>query len=202
MQAFRTHTGTVAVLPRINVDTDQIVPKQFLKRIERTGFGVHLFHDWRYLPDGTADPAFELNAPAAQGASILVTGANFGCGSSREHAPWALADYGFRAIIAPSFADIFFNNCCQNGLLPVQLTADEVESLVALASAQRGQPLAVTVSLLEGLVTGPGFRATFQLDPYRRQMLLDGLDEIGRTLRLEQRIAAHERRLEALELVK
>ena len=202
MEKFEKHTGKVVPLYRTNVDTDQIIPAVHLKRIERTGFGVHLFHDWRYLPDGTADPAFELNAPAAQGASILVTGANFGCGSSREHAPWALADYGFRAIIAPSFADIFFNNCCQNGLLPVQLTADEVESLVALASAQRGQPLAVTVSLLEGLVTGPGFRATFQLDPYRRQMLLDGLDEIGRTLRLEQRIAAHERRLEALELVK
>lgn len=197
MQSFTVHTGIVAALPRVNVDTDQIIPKQFLKRIERTGFGKHLFHDWRYLPDGAPDPAFELNAPHAQGASILVAGSNFGCGSSREHAPWALDDYGFRAVVAPSFADIFYNNCCQNGLLPVRLDEGAVRTL--LARAGRGVPFELTVDLRNRLVAGPdGFHATFDMDPYRRQMLLDGLDEIGQTLRQELRIAAHERRMEAL----
>jgi 3-isopropylmalate/(R)-2-methylmalate dehydratase small subunit len=192
MQPFRRHAGVAAVLARANVDTDQIVPKQFLKRIERSGFGAFLFHDWRFRADGSPNPDFELNRPEAQGASILVAGANFGCGSSREHAPWALADYGFRAIIAPSFADIFFGNCCQNGLLPVVLTADEVTRLVALG---RGRRLELTVDLERGEVTGPeGFRARFTLDPYRREMLLEGLDEIGRTLRFEAKIAAWERR--------
>src|SRR5918996_5218721 len=129
MHPFIVHTGRVAALPRANVDTDQIIPKQFLKRVERTGFGPALFFDWRYRADGSPDPAFELNRPAARGASILLAGENFGCGSSREHAPWALADYGFRAIIAPSFADIFYANCCQNGLLPVALTDGEVATL-------------------------------------------------------------------------
>ena len=130
MEPFIVHTGRVAALPRANVDTDQIIPKQFLKRIERTGFGPALFYDWRYLPDGSPDPAFELNAPKAQGATILLAGANFGCGSSREHAPWALAQYGFRAVLAPSFADIFHGNCCQNGLLPVSLPAKAVQELL------------------------------------------------------------------------
>src|SRR5688500_7583742 len=121
MQPFIAHTGRVAALPRSNVDTDQIVPKQFLKRIERSGFGAFLFHDWRFSADGSPNPEFELNEPAARGATILLAGANFGCGSSREHAPWALADFGFRTIVAPSFADIFYGNCCQNGLLPVTL---------------------------------------------------------------------------------
>ena len=122
MEPFTTHEGTVAALDRANVDTDQIIPKQFLKRIERTGFGQFLFFDWRFLPDGSADPGFELNRPEAAGATILLARRNFGCGSSREHAPWALADYGFRAVIAPTFADIFFNNCLQNGMLPVRLS--------------------------------------------------------------------------------
>jgi 3-isopropylmalate/(R)-2-methylmalate dehydratase small subunit len=135
MEPFRVHTGRVAALPRANVDTDQIIPKQFLKRIERTGFGVSLFHDWRYRGDGTPDPAFELNRPECAGASVLLTGANFGCGSSREHAPWALAEYGFRAIVAPSFADIFYGNCCQNGLLPVTLDEDTVAELFRRAAA-------------------------------------------------------------------
>jgi len=179
------------------VDTDQIIPKQFLKRIERTGFGKHLFHDWRYLPDGSPDPAFELNAPNAQGASILVAGPNFGCGSSREHAPWALGDYGFRAVIAPSFADIFYNNCCQNGLLAVRLGYSAVRKLFAIA--ERGEAFVLTVDLRINRVTGPdGFRSGFEMDPYRRQMLLEGLDEIGQTLRQELRIAAYERRMEAL----
>jgi len=197
MQPFTVHTGIAATLPRVNVDTDQIIPKQFLKRIERTGFGKHLFHDWRYLPDGSPDPAFELNAPNAQGASILVAGPNFGCGSSREHAPWALGDYGFRAVIAPSFADIFYNNCCQNGLLAVRLGYSAVRKLFAIA--ERGEAFVLTVDLRINRVTGPdGFRSGFEMDPYRRQMLLEGLDEIGQTLRQELRIAAYERRMEAL----
>jgi 3-isopropylmalate/(R)-2-methylmalate dehydratase small subunit len=197
MQPFTVHSGVAAVLPRVNVDTDQIIPKQFLKRVERTGFGKHLFHDWRYLPDGSPDPAFELNAPCAQGASILVAGPNFGCGSSREHAPWALGDYGFRAVIAPSFADIFYNNCCQNGLLAVRLEDAAVRKL--FARAERAEAFELTVDLRINRVTGPdGFRAAFEMDPYRRQMLLEGLDEIGQTLRQELRIAAYERRTEAL----
>ena len=197
MLPFTVHTGIAAILPRVNVDTDQIIPKQFLKRIERTGFGKHLFHDWRYLPDGSPDPAFELNAPTVQGASILVAGPNFGCGSSREHAPWALRDYGFRAIVAPSFADIFYNNCCQNGLLAVRLDDSLVRKL--FATAEQGGALELTVDLRINRVTGPdGFRARFDMDPYRRQMLLEGLDEIGQTLRQELRIAAYERRMEAL----
>jgi 3-isopropylmalate/(R)-2-methylmalate dehydratase small subunit len=197
MQPFTVHTGRAAVLPRVNVDTDQIIPKQFLKRIERTGFGRHLFHDWRYRPDGSPDPGFELNAPRARGASILVAGPNFGCGSSREHAPWALADYGFRAVIAPSFADIFYNNCCQNGLLAVRLQDAAVRAL--FARAESTEPFDLTVDLRINRVSGPdGFRAAFEMDPYRRQMLLEGLDEIGQTLRQELRIAAYERRMEAL----
>ena len=196
MIPFTTHSGRVAVLPRAHVDTDQIIPKQFLKRIERTGFGQFLFFDWRFLPDGTPNPAFELNHPHAAGASVLIAGANFGCGSSREHAPWALAEFGFRAIVAPSFADIFFNNCCQSGLLPVALTEGEVEALMAHG---RQGPLEVTVDLHAQRVTGPGgFVANFGIDPYRRQMLLEGLDEIGLTLKQELRIAAYERRMEAL----
>lgn len=197
MQPFTVHTGVAATMPRVNVDTDQIIPKQFLKRIERTGFGKHLFHDWRYRPDGSPEPAFELNSAQARGASILVAGPNFGCGSSREHAPWALADYGFRAVIAPSFADIFYNNCCQNGLLAVRIEDAAVRTL--FAHAERGERFELTVDLRIKRVTGPdGFRAAFDMDPYRRQMLLEGLDEIGQTLRQELRIAAYERRMEAL----
>ena len=197
MQPFTVHTGVAAVLPRVNVDTDQIIPKQFLKRIERTGFGKHLFHDWRYLADGSPNPEFELNATRAKGASILVAGPNFGCGSSREHAPWALADYGFRAVIAPSFADIFYNNCCQNGLLPVRLEDAAVRDL--FTRGERGEPFELTVDLRSTRVTAAdGFSARFDMDPYRRQMLLEGLDEIGQTLRQETRITAYERRMEAL----
>jgi 3-isopropylmalate/(R)-2-methylmalate dehydratase small subunit len=193
MKPFRSHTGRVAALPRANVDTDQIIPKQFLKRIERTGFGVALFHDWRYRADGTPDPAFELNRPEAAGASVLLTGANFGCGSSREHAPWALGEYGFRAIVAPSFADIFYGNCCQNGLLPVTLAEAEVAELFRRAGAA-SDGYEVTVDLERTEVRdAAGFRAEFVIAPYRRAMLLDGLDEIGRTLRQEVGIAAFER---------
>jgi 3-isopropylmalate/(R)-2-methylmalate dehydratase small subunit len=195
MEPFVRHVGRVVVLPRANVDTDQIIPKQFLKGLARTGLGPALFYDWRYLADGkTPNPAFELNRPAAQGASILVAGANFGCGSSREHAAWALADYGFRAILAPSFADIFFANCCQNGLLPVRLEPQEVDELQRRFEAAGGE-YSLTVDLQEQLVEdGHGFRTRFGLEPYRREMLLRGVDEIGRTLLDEPRIAAFERR--------
>jgi 3-isopropylmalate/(R)-2-methylmalate dehydratase small subunit len=197
MQPFSVHTGIVAILRRVNVDTDQIIPKQFLKRIERTGFGKHLFHDWRFLPDGSPDPAFELNAPQLRGASILVAGANFGCGSSREHAPWALGDYGFRAVLAPSFADIFYNNCCQNGLLAVRLPGPVIGVLMDMNRPE--QPFELTVDLRYNRVSGPdGFEATFDMDPYRRQMLLEGTDEISETLRHELKIAAFERRVDAL----
>ena len=199
MEPFRRHRGRVAPLLRRDIDTDQIIPKQFLKRIERTGFGVSLFYDWRYLGDGSPDPGFELNRPEAAGASILLTGANFGCGSSREHAPWALAEYGFRAIVAPSFADIFYGNCCQNGLLPVTLAEAEVAELFRRAvAASDGYEVTVDLERTE-VRDAAGFRAEFVIAPYRRAMLLDGLDEIGRTLRQEAGIAAFERR-RAIEL--
>ena len=190
---FVRHTGRVAALPRTDVDTDQIIPKQFLKRVERTGFGPALFHDWRFRPDGSPNPAFELNQPAAHGATILVAGANFGCGSSREHAVWALREYGFRAILAPSFADIFFANCCQNGLVPARLLPQEIAELFRRHQAAGGD-YRLTVDLEEQRVHDDlGFRTTFTMEPYRREMLLKGLDEIGRTLLVEDRIAAYER---------
>jgi len=190
---FVRHRGRVAALPRVNVDTDQIIPKQFLKSIERTGFGPSLFYDWRYQPDGSPDPAFELNRPAARGASVLVAGANFGCGSSREHAVWALQEYGIRAVISPSFADILFANCCQNGLLAVRLPADAIADLFARYARADGR-YDLTVDLEGSTVTdAAGFAATFAMDPYRRDMLLRGLDEIGRTLLAEDHIAAYER---------
>jgi 3-isopropylmalate/(R)-2-methylmalate dehydratase small subunit len=193
MQPFRSHTGRVAALQRANVDTDQIIPKQFLKRIERTGFGAFLFHDWRYRSDGSTNAEFELNHPESVGASILLTGANFGCGSSREHAPWALADFGFRAIIAPSFADIFYANCIQNGLLPVVLPEATVADLFDRCAATAGYQL--TVDLEAGSVRdGSGFKAGFAMEDYQRDMLLRGLDEIGRTLLDEPRITAFELR--------
>ena len=192
MQPFLAHTGRVAALQRANVDTDQIIPKQFLKRIERTGFGAFLFHDWRFRSDGTLNPDFELNRPESQGATVLLTGANFGCGSSREHAPWALGDFGFRAIIAPSFADIFYANCCQNGLLPVQLTEAAVAELFQRCATATSYE--VTVDLEVRVVTdAAGFQAGFEIEEYRREMLLRGLDEIGRTLLDEPSIAAFER---------
>jgi 3-isopropylmalate/(R)-2-methylmalate dehydratase small subunit len=197
MQPFVSHTGRVAALRRANVDTDQIIPKQFLKRIERTGFGAFLFHDWRYRSDGTLDPEFELNRAESQGATILLTGANFGCGSSREHAPWALADFGFRAIIASSFADIFYANCMQNGLLPVVLSEAVVSELFQRCAATSGYE--VTVDLNARAVSDAvGFLAGFEVEEYRREMLLRGLDEIGRTLLDEPRIAAFERSRSAL----
>jgi 3-isopropylmalate/(R)-2-methylmalate dehydratase small subunit len=193
LEPFIVHTGRVAALPRANVDTDQIIPKQFLKRIERTGFGPALFFDWRYLPDGSPDPTFELNAPKAQGATVLLAGENFGCGSSREHAPWALAQYGFRAVLAASFADIFHGNCCQNGLLPVTLPSAAVEELFRRYAAADDR-YELTVDLLTTTVRDArGFESAFDIPAYRRDMLLHGLDEIGRTLQYEPAIAAFER---------
>jgi 3-isopropylmalate/(R)-2-methylmalate dehydratase small subunit len=191
MTPFRIHTGLVAPLDRASVDTDQIIPKQFLKRIERSGFGEFLFFDWRYLPGGEPNPAFPLNEPRYRGASILLAGKNFGCGSSREHAPWALADYGFRAIIAPSFADIFANNCLKNGLLPVVLHDEQVAELVTRSNEIEGYEL--TVDLERRIVEDTrGFSAAFEIADFQRQCLLEGLDDIGLTLQHEPEITAYE----------
>lgn len=196
MQPFTTHTGLVAPLDRVNVDTDQIIPKQFLKTITRTGLREGLFYDWRRKSDGTPDPDFFLNQPRYQGATILLTRDNFGCGSSREHAPWALLDQGFRCIIAPSFADIFYNNCFQNGILPVVLNADEVQALFQSVWAQPGYQ--VTVDLAAQTVTTPeGVQYRFDVDPFRKDCLYRGLDAIGLTLQHEPAIAAYEARRKA-----
>src|SRR5437773_1716893 len=193
IEPFVRHTGAVAALPRADVDTDQIIPKQFLKRVERTGFGPALFYDWRFRPDGSVNSGFELNRPEAQGATILLAGANFGCGSSREHAVWALAEYGFRAILAPSFADIFYANCCQNGVLAVRLSSEEIAELLRRHAAAGGV-YRLSIDLAEQRVEdGAGFAAAFAIEAYRREMLLHGLDEIGRTLLVEERIAAYEK---------
>ena len=193
MTPFHAHTGTVVPLDRANVDTDQIIPKQFLKRIERTGFGEFLFYDWRFLPNGEPDSSFVLNEPRYREASILVAGKNFGCGSSREHAPWALADYGFCAIIAPSFADIFANNCMKNGLLPVTLREKEVAALIENARSIENYEL--TVNLERRTVTdAEGFSASFAIDEFQRHCLMEGLDDIGLTLLYEDDIAAFEQR--------
>jgi 3-isopropylmalate/(R)-2-methylmalate dehydratase small subunit len=190
MYAFKTHTGLVVPLDRVNADTDQIIPKQFLKRTERTGFGKFLFFDWRFLESGMPNPAFVLNDPRFHGATILLTRANFGCGSSREHAPWALIDFGFRVLIAPSFADIFYNNCFQNGLLPVRLADSQIDDLFRRATAPLG--LRLTVDLEACMVTGPDVILSFSVDPFRRECLLRGLDDIALTLEHEARIAAYE----------
>ena len=191
MQPFTKITGIVAPLDRPNVDTDQIIPKQFLKRIERTGFGQFLFFDWRFLPNGTPNPAFELNDPAYQGASVLVAGRNFGSGSSREHAPWALMDYGYRVVIAPSLADIFRNNCLQNGLLPLIVPEDVVSHIMGKAKAKTGYRLTVDLEA-QVLRDTDGFEAPFQIDAFRRQCLLHGLDDIGLTLQHESKIGVYE----------
>ena len=194
MEPFVEHTGVVAPLDRVNVDTDQIIPKQFLKRIERTGFGQFLFFDWRLNDDGSANPDFELNRPGYEGASVLVTGANFGSGSSREHAPWALLDYGFRCIIAPSFADIFYSNCFQNGVLPVVLPEETVGRIIASAQAQPGYEITVDLEQQRVWDETEDIVATFEIDAFRRHSLLNGLDDIGLTLQHEDKISAFEAR--------
>ncbi len=191
MRPFTKHTGLVAPFNRTNVDTDQIIPKQFLKRIERTGFGEFLFYDWRRLADGSPNPEFELNLPEAQGATILLAGRNFGSGSSREHAPWALQDYGFRAIIAPSFADIFYNNCFKNGLLPVRLDDDAVADLFQRASQQPGYRLTIDLEQRR-IADGQGLDLPFEVDDFRRHCLLNGLDDISLTLKHEDEISKYE----------
>ena len=192
MEPFTKHKGLAATLDRVNVDTDQIIPAQFLKRIERTGFGQFLFYDWRFT-DGAPNPDFELNQPRFNGATILVTGANFGCGSSREHAPWALLDYGFRSIIAPSFADIFYNNCFKNGMLPIRLAENQVEEIFRRANAEPGYELTVDLER-QWMTDDSGLRFSFEIDPFRRQCLLKGLDDIGLTLQREDKIREYEAR--------
>ncbi|MCR6663841.1 MAG: 3-isopropylmalate dehydratase small subunit [Luteimonas sp.] len=207
MKAFTTHTGLVAPLDRANVDTDQIIPKQFLKSIKRSGFGPNLFDEWRYLDVGQPgqdnstrplNPDFVLNFPRYAGASVLLARENFGCGSSREHAPWALDEYGFRAVIAPSFADIFFNNSFKNGLLPIVLKDEEVDALFAQAEATEGYTL--TVDLATQMVTRPdGVQYGFEIDAFRKHCLFNGLDDIGLTLQEREVIGAFEARHKAAQ---
>ena len=192
MQSFTVHSGVVATMDRANVDTDQIIPKQFLKRIERTGFGQFLFYDWRFLDDGTTpNPDFELNQPNVKGASILVARQNFGSGSSREHAVWALEDYGFRVVIAPSYADIFFNNCFKNGVLPITLPEADIDEL--FRRAVENSPYRLSVDLEKQLVSdSSGFERTFEIDASRRHNMLHGLDDIAQSLQHEDKISAYE----------
>lgn len=204
MQAYNTQTGIVCPLDRSNVDTDQIIPKQFLKSIKRTGFGVNLFDDWRYLDEGfpgqdhtkrPINPDFVLNKPRYQGATILLARDNFGCGSSREHAPWALSEYGFRTVIAPSFADIFYNNCFKNGMLPIVLPEDQVEELFQACFANEGYQL--TTDLERQLVITPeGKELPFEVDEFRKHCLLNGLDDIGLTLQQQDAIEAYEAKMQ------
>ncbi|CAG7605181.1 3-isopropylmalate dehydratase small subunit 1 [Paenibacillus solanacearum] len=198
MEAFKQHTGIVGPVDRVNVDTDAIIPKQFLKRIERSGFGQFLFFEWRFDQSGKEISSFSLNQPRYQGASVLVSRANFGCGSSREHAPWAIQDYGFRVIIAPSYADIFYNNCFKNGILPIKLSEEQVEELFQRTTAAEGYKLNVDLESKK-ITDDQGLSISFDLDEHRRQFLLQGLDDIGLTLQHEDKItqyeAAHNARL-------
>ena len=205
MQAFTTHKGLVAPLDRANVDTDAIIPKQFLKSIKRTGFGPNLFDEWRYLDQGEPgqdcsrrpiNPDFVLNQPRYKGASILLARRNFGCGSSREHAPWALQDFGFRAVIAPSFADIFYNNCFKNGLLPLVLTEEQVEGLFKAVEAKEGFELSIDLPA-QTVSTPDGELFHFEVDQARKHCLIEGLDEIGLTLQHAGDIRAYEQRRQA-----
>ena len=203
MQAYNTQTGIVCPLDRSNVDTDQIIPKQFLKSIKRTGFGVNLFDDWRYLDEGfpgqdnsqrPIDPEFVLNLPRYAGATILLALKNFGCGSSREHAPWALSEYGFRTVIAPSFADIFYNNCFKNGMLPIVLDEAIVDKLMQATLANEGYEL--TADLERQVVTTPtGEAYSFEVDDFRKHCLLNGLDDIGLTLQQSDAIKDYEHKM-------
>jgi 3-isopropylmalate/(R)-2-methylmalate dehydratase small subunit len=192
MRPLTKHTGLVAPMDRSNVDTDQIIPKQFLKRIERTGFGQFLFFDWRFLDDGANNPDFVLNKPEYAGASVLLARRNFGCGSSREHAPWALEDFGFRVIIAPSFADIFYNNSFKNGMAPIKLDEAVVEDLFARVAKHPGYKLTVDLENLK-ITDEFGLSLDFELDAFRRHCLMNGLDDIGLTLQHEPEIAAYEK---------
>lgn len=190
LSGFKQLNGKAVALDRVNVDTDQIIPKQFLKRIEKTGFGQFLFFDWRFKSNGEPNPEFELNFPENQGASILITNENFGCGSSREHAPWALLDYGFQVVISTSFADIFHQNCLKNGMLPIKLTPEEIKYLL---EAAKKQPYNLTIDLDgQQIKDEAGFTASFEIHPYWKHMLLNGWDEIGITLQLDEEISKYE----------
>ena len=198
MDSFTTLTGVAAPLPMINVDTDKIIPKQYLKTIARSGLGKALFDELRYRPDGSENPDFVLNKPAYRSAKILVAGENFGCGSSREHAPWALMDFGIRCVIAPSFADIFYGNCFQNGVLPIKLPAETVALL--MDDAQKGANARLTIDLAKQTITRPdGSTVAFDIDPFRKHCLLNGLDDIGITLQKDGAIAAYEAKRRASE---
>jgi 3-isopropylmalate/(R)-2-methylmalate dehydratase small subunit len=192
MQPFKKHSGLVMPLDRVNVDTDQMVPKQFLKALTREGFGRTLFYDWRYLPGEKPNPEFILNWPRYKGASVLLARANFGCGSSREHAPWAILDYGFRVLIAPSYADIFYNNCFKNGILPITLPDDQIDELFRRTEKTEGYKLAADLEA-QTITDDSGLKYSFQLDPFRRDCLLNGWDDIGLSLRFEKDLAAFER---------
>jgi 3-isopropylmalate/(R)-2-methylmalate dehydratase small subunit len=191
MDSFKQHTGLVGPVDRVNVDTDAIIPKQFLKRIERTGFGQFLFFEWRWDENGNVIDSFSLNQPQYQGASVLLSRANFGCGSSREHAPWAIQDFGFKVIIAPSYADIFYNNCFKNGILPIKLSEEQVEELFQRSAKHEGYKLNVDLENKK-LTDEYGLSYVFDLDEHRRQFLLLGLDDIGLTLQHEGSISAYE----------
>ena len=191
MEPFKSHQGLVAVINRATVDTDQIIPKQFLKRIERTGFGQFLFFDWRFDDQGNDRPEFELNQPENKGASILVAGRNFGSGSSREHAVWALADFGFRCVIAESYSDIFYNNCFKNGVLPIVLDSDTIHQLMDRKQNQADFQLNVDLAS-QTIVGDDGLKIEFEIDPVMKQPLLEGLDDIGQTMKQEEKITAYE----------
>jgi 3-isopropylmalate/(R)-2-methylmalate dehydratase small subunit len=191
MDEFKKFTGLVVPVDRVNVDTDAIIPKQFLKRIERTGFGQYLFFEWRFFENGEINPDFNLNKARYKGASVLISRANFGCGSSREHAPWAIMDFGFKVIIAPSYADIFYNNCFKNGILPIVLSEEQVEDLFQRTNANEGYTLSVDL-VAKTLNDNLGLQINFELDEHRRQFLLQGLDDIGLTLQHSDEITAYE----------
>lgn len=191
MEAFSTHQGLVAPLDRVNVDTDAIIPKQFLKRIERSGFGKYVFFEWRFDFNGNKIEEFVLNKPEYDGVSILLTRANFGCGSSREHAPWAIADYGFKVIIAPSFADIFYNNCFKNGILAIKLTEEEVDSLFKRAESIEKYNLSIDLDNMQ-IKDNEGLTIQFELDDFRKEYIIKGLDDIGLILKYEEKIREYE----------
>jgi 3-isopropylmalate/(R)-2-methylmalate dehydratase small subunit len=201
MEPFKDLTGVVVPLDRINVDTDQIIPKQFLKRIERTGFGQYLFHDWCLHADGSPRTDFVLNQPRYKEGRILLSRANFGCGSSREHAVWALLDHGFRVLIAPSYADIFYNNCFKNGVLPITLDETLITQLFDEVTRQEGYSLRVDLET-QTIRKPSGEQLQFQIDPFRRKCLLEGLDDISLTLLHEEKIRSHERKLSPIQSIK
>jgi 3-isopropylmalate/(R)-2-methylmalate dehydratase small subunit len=191
MEKYTNHTSVAALMNRSNVDTDQIIAKQFLKKVERTGFGQHLFHDWRFNEDGTPNAEFELNNPKFDGAKVLVVGDNFGCGSSREHAPWAIEDYGFNTIISTSFADIFYNNCFKNGILPIVVDADTLKALISEISANQGVEFSIDLDK-QKVSTPAGISVSFDIDGFRKHNLANGLDDIGLTLAHTDRIDSFE----------